>query len=162
MGSTHMQQDADLQANRRNKQDLRLWLRMLACTDLIETQVRERLRREFATTLPRFDFLSALYGAEDSLSMSEISHRLMVSNGNLTALAGRLEKEGLIQRVPWQQDRRTLHVSLTATGRGEFERMAAAHEHWIARMLGSLSDDEVDDLWRVLGTLKHALEAESP
>lgn len=143
----------------RNKQDLRLWLRMLACTDLIERDVRDSLRREFETTLPRFDFLSVLYSAEESLPMGEISHRLMVSNGNITALAERLEAEGMINRTPWPQDRRTLHVALTDKGRGQFERMAVVHEQWIAQVFSSLSDEEVDDLWRVLGTLKHALEA---
>lgn len=145
--------------NERSKQDLRLWLRMLACTNLIERDVRNRFRRGFGFTLPRFDFLAVLYRADDSLTMGEISHHLMVSNGNITALSERLESEGLISRTPWPRDRRRLHVALTDKGCGEFERMATAHEDWVAEMLTGLADDEIDDLWRLLGKLKHSLEA---
>ena len=38
-----------------NHQSLKLWLRMLSCTTLIETEIRSRLRTEFGITLPRFD-----------------------------------------------------------------------------------------------------------
>lgn len=149
----------ELSSNRRSKQDLRLWLRMLACTNLIERDVRSLLRRNFGVTLPRFDLLAVLYRADESLTMGELSHYLMVSNGNVTGLAERLESEGLISRTPWPQDRRTLHVTITSKGRHEFERMAAKHEQWVAELFEGLSDEEVDDLWRLLGTLKHGLEA---
>lgn len=146
------------QANDRSKQDLRLWLRMLACTTLIERDVRSLLRRNFDVTLPRFDFLAVLYGSDDSLTMGQLSHRLMVSNGNVTGLAERLEAEGLISRTPWPRDRRTLHVTITRKGRSEFERMAVMHEQWVAEMLSGLEDHEIDDLWRLLGRLKATLE----
>lgn len=146
------------ESNRRSKQDLRLWLRMLACTNLIERDVRDRLRRGFRVTLPRFDFLAVLYRVDESLTMGELSHHLMVSNGNITALAERLEAEGLIKRTPWPRDRRTLHVALTEQGASEFERMASEHEAWVADLFSGMNDEEVDALWRLLGTLKHALE----
>lgn len=144
--------------NRRSKQDLRLWLRMLACTNLIERDVRSLLRRSFHATLPRFDFLAVLYRADDSLSMGELSRRLMVSNGNVTGLAERLESEGLISRTPWPRDRRTLNVTITSDGQHEFERMAVMHEQWVAELFSGLSDAEADDLWRLLGRLKDTLE----
>lgn len=145
-------------SNERSKQDLRLWLRMLACTTLIERDVRGLLRRSFGVTLPRFDFLAVLYRADDSLTMGELSHRLMVSNGNVTGLAERLESEGLISRTPWPRDRRTLHVTITGKGQSEFERMAVMHEQWVAEMFAGLEDEEIDDLWRLLGRLKDTLE----
>jgi hypothetical protein len=37
---------------------LRIWLRLLTCTQLIEQQVRSRLREQFNTTLPRFDLMA--------------------------------------------------------------------------------------------------------
>ena len=42
------------------KDSLRLWLRLLTCTTLVEAEIRRRLREEVATTLPRFDLLAAL------------------------------------------------------------------------------------------------------
>lgn len=146
------------ESNTRSKQDLRLWLRMLICTNLIERDVRSLLRRNFHVTLPRFDFLAVLYRADDSLTMGELSHRLMVSNGNVTGLAERLESEGLISRTPWPRDRRTLHATITNKGRNEFERMAVMHEQWVAEMFSGLSDAEIDELWHLLGRLKDTLE----
>ena len=34
---------------------IKLWLRLLTCTSLIEGDLRTSLREEFNTTLPRFD-----------------------------------------------------------------------------------------------------------
>ena len=51
----------------------RLWLRMLTCTNLIESTLRSKMREEFSTTLPRFDFLAQLQRAPEGLSMGEIS-----------------------------------------------------------------------------------------
>ena len=39
---------------------LKLWLRLLTCSSLVETRVRSRLRAEFDCTLPRFDLVAAL------------------------------------------------------------------------------------------------------
>src|SRR5690606_27006706 len=40
--------------------ELRLWLRLLTCTTLIENEIRQRLRTEFDITLPRFDLMAQL------------------------------------------------------------------------------------------------------
>src|SRR6478735_2858684 len=81
---------------------LRSWLRLLECSTLVEGEVRRRLRDEFDTTLPRFDLLAQLDLAQrervPGLTMSELSRRLMVTNGNLTSLVERLVHERLISR----------------------------------------------------------------
>ena len=69
-----------------SKERLRLWLKLLKTSRLIEDQVRRRLRSELDTTLPRFDVMSALSRAPDGLKMSAISKRLRVSNGNICLL----------------------------------------------------------------------------
>src|ERR1700704_6699339 len=76
---------------------LRIWLRLLTCTQLIERQVRSRLREQFSTTLPRFDLLAQLERHREGLKMNELSRLLMVTGGNVTAIVDQLEKEGLVQ-----------------------------------------------------------------
>ena len=44
-----------------SKVRLRAWLKILKTSNLIEKTLRERLRDDCATTLPRFDVLSALW-----------------------------------------------------------------------------------------------------
>ena len=77
---------------------LRLWLRMLTCTQLIETRVRAALREQFDTTLPRFDLMAQLERAPEGLKMNELSRRMMVTGGNVTAITDQLVSEGLVQR----------------------------------------------------------------
>ncbi len=147
--------DGQTDVARPPKKLLRLWLRALTFTNMVEQRVRTRLRVEFGVTLPRFDVMAALYDApEEGLSMGEVSRRLKVSNGNVTGIVERLKKEGLIQRRTKPDDRRSQLVRLTDSGRTTFEEMAEAHEGWIASMLSGLSEEEVEQLKYLLGKAK--------
>jgi DNA-binding MarR family transcriptional regulator len=141
------------------KDDLRLWLRLLSCVTLIENEIRTRLRVSFDTTLPRFDYLAALHKAGGPLTMGDISKRLVVSNGNITAVTDRLLEEGLITRNRAANDRRTQYVELTAKGVETFETMAAQHETWIAAAFADLSDAEMHALMSLLAKTKLSARA---
>ena len=136
---------------------LKLWLRLLTCTNLIESTIRQRLRTEFDCTLPRFDLLAQLERSRDGLKMSELSRRLMVTGGNVTGLADQLEADGLLAREPVPDDRRATRVRLTASGRRRFAEMARAHEDWIATLMQSLTREEVAQLRSLLGKLKSGI-----
>jgi DNA-binding MarR family transcriptional regulator len=137
---------------------LRLWLRLLTCTQLIEGQVRSRLRGRFATTLPRFDLMSQLERDPQGLKMNELSRRMMVTGGNVTGIVDQLVAEGLVERQADPADRRALRVRLTRAGEGVFAEMARAHEEWIVATLAGLSRREHADLFRLLAKVKqHAL-----
>lgn len=138
---------------------LRLWLRLLSCTTLIENQVSSRLRATFDTTLPRFDVMAQLVRFPDGLLMSELSQRLMVSNGNITGLIDNLERDGLVERVLLPADRRARKVRLTAQGRTTFAEMARVHESWINDLLGCLSNEERQVFATLLGKIKQNVHA---
>ncbi|CAA9234573.1 MAG: Transcriptional regulator, MarR family [uncultured Craurococcus sp.] len=142
-----------------HKDELRLWLRLLTCTNLIEAEIRRRLRAEFDTTLPRFDLLAQLERHPGGLTLGEISRRMMVSNGNVTGLAARLEEEGLVERRVSATDRRAQSLRLTAKGRREFARQSSAHEGWVAELLGGLSLPEREALQRLLGRAKASVRS---
>ena len=136
--------------------ELRLWLRLLTCTTLIEGEVRRRLRDEFDVTLPRFDLMAQLDKASSGMTLGELSQRMMVSNGNVTGLVDRLVEQKLIERRPSPIDRRAMLVNLTAEGRKAFRTMARTHEGWIAEIFGELSRGEIDELMRLLAKTKAA------
>lgn len=138
---------------------LRLWLRLLAASATIERSVRQRLRREFGTTLPRFDVMAALERAPDGLSMSELSRRLMVTNGNTTALIAGLQRDGIVRRTESATDRRSVTVTLTDEGGRAFGRMAAAHARWVSELLGGLEDDDCRQLSQLLHELRVQVES---
>jgi DNA-binding MarR family transcriptional regulator len=140
-----------------DKLELRLWLRLLTCSHLIESEVRQRLRGRFATTLPRFDLMAQLDRAPQGLTMGELSSRLMVSNGNVTGLTDALVREGLVSRVPEPEDRRSLRIRLTPAGKRAFDAMTPVHEQWIDTMMQGLSRAEMAHLIELLGKLKQSL-----
>jgi DNA-binding MarR family transcriptional regulator len=137
-----------------HREELRLWLRLLTCTTLIEGEVRRRLRSEFGVTLPRFDLMAQLDRVPGGMTLSDLSRRMMVTNGNVTGLVDRLVEQGLVARRVSQKDRRSQLVSLTAAGRADFRAMADAHERWIDEMLGGVSRGDSAELMRLLGKAK--------
>lgn len=141
-----------------SQQSLRLWLRLLSCTRLIENQIRGQLRDCFDTTLPRFDVMAQLYRYPDGLRMGAISQKLMVTNGNITGIIEGLVQEGLVERSPDPADRRAFQVRLTAAGTTTFEEMAALHRGWITDLTDSLSDDEQQYLHALLTKLRDSLQ----
>lgn len=141
------------------REDLRLWLRLLTCATLVEAEIRRRLRRQFDTTLPRFDLLAQLDRAGDGLTLGEVSRRMMVSNGNVTGLAARLVAEGLVERRVDGADRRAQRLRLTPRGRREFARLSAAHHGWIEELFAGLSPAERAQLHRLLGRAKTSVRS---
>jgi DNA-binding MarR family transcriptional regulator len=141
-----------------SKDRLRLWLKVLKATKAVESDVRENLRREFATTLPRFDVMAALVQHEKGLKMSELSGVLKVSNGNVTGIVERLVEDGHVQRQKVEGDRRANLVRLTPAGRAEFARQAEAHEAWINAAFDGLTADEAQAIAGSLDAVARRLE----
>jgi len=134
--------------------ELRLWLRLLTCANLIEGEVRSRLRARFDVTLPRFDLMAQLDRAPEGMTLSDVSKRMMVSNGNVTGLVERLVESGHLDRRTSDEDRRVQVIRLTKPGRAEFRRMAAEHETWIAEMFSDLGEKDMRELMRLLARTK--------
>lgn len=154
--------DREFIARREDHSALRIWLRLLTCTQLIERRVRSNLREQFATTLPRFDLMAQLERYKGGLKMNELSRLLMVTGGNVTAIVDQLEKESLVERLDEPADRRAFRIRLTRAGEKIFAEMARAHEEWVVELLSGLSRREADDLLKLLAKLKsHAVEVVS-
>lgn len=149
--------DSETRATEDHHQALRLWLRLMAVTNFIESHVRQKLLANFETTLPRFDLMAQLERVPEGLKMNELSQRLMVTGGNVTGITDMLEKEGLVVREVDADDRRAFRVKLTRDGRRQFAKMAAEHEEWIITLFQGLSTKQKDQLILLLGDLKKQL-----
>lgn len=123
---------------------LRAWIRLLRLTRGAENQLRDFLRVNYNTTLPRFDVMATLFRAVEPVKMSDLSRMLLVSNGNATAVVDRLKSDGLVDRVPSETDRRVVMVNLTDAGRAQFETLARAHEIEVDRILAHLGAEDLD------------------
>jgi DNA-binding MarR family transcriptional regulator len=146
--------DMEARAHSEHPEALRLWLRLLTCTQIVEKQVRTKLRERFDTTLPRFDLMAQLERAPEGLKMNELSRRMMVTGGNITGITDQLVAEGLVDRVDVEGDRRAYRVRLTAKGRKLFHDMAHQHESWIVEAFAGLSGKDLSTLHRLLGKVK--------
>ncbi|MHA6345328.1 MarR family winged helix-turn-helix transcriptional regulator [Roseivivax sp. CAU 1761] len=131
---------------------------MLKSTRRVESALRDRLRTEFDTTLPRFDVMAALARYDQGLKMSALSGVLRVSNGNVTGIVDRLAEDGLVVRVQVPGDRRASLVRLTRKGEQEFARQAAAHEAWIGELLEDFTAAEANGLCDRFDALTHRNE----
>ena len=151
--------DAETRANTDHHDALRVWLRMLATTTLIESRVRALLQERFATTLPRFDLMAQLERVPAGLKMGDLSRRMMVTGGNVTGITDLLEREGLVVRSADPDDRRALRVCLTAAGRKAFRAMAETHERWIVEAFGALDRNELGRLADLLARIRQHVRA---
>ena len=146
--------DMEARAHSEHPEALRLWLRLLTCTQIVEKQVRSQLRERFDTTLPRFDLMAQLERAPEGLKMNELSRRMMVTGGNVTGITDQLAAEGLVDRLDVEGDRRAYRVRLTPKGRRLFHEMARQHEDWIVAAFAGLSAKDISNLHRLLGKVK--------
>jgi len=149
-------------AEQPSKQRLRLWIRLLRATRFIEGEIRERLRREMDTTLPRFDVMAALDRAGKPMTMTELSRYLMVSNGNVTGIIDRLADDGLVTRSRQPADRRSHVVELTEVGKAAFADMAGAHERWVDELLAPVDMDDAIDAIDILKRFERARRGPFP
>lgn len=148
------QLDIESRITEDHHESLRVWLRLLACTQLIERRLRQRLQRRLGTTMPRFDLMAQLERVPEGLKMIELSHRLMVTGGNITGITDQLEDEGLVVRDPDPEDRRAYRVKLTKEGQRVFRRMATEHEQWVIELFDGLSSADKRALIDLLARLK--------
>ena len=137
-----------------------LWLRLLTCSTVIEKRVRRRFEERFQTTLPRFDVMAALDRAPDGLTMGQLSRKLLVSNGNITAVVRQLSGQGLLSTTAAADDRRTSIVALTEEGRLYFAELAQAHHGWVEAMLAGMPADRQKLLFELLAELKVSIGSE--
>lgn len=149
--------DHETRATDDDHEALRVWLRMLTCTNLVESRLRSLLRTRFDSTLPRFDLMAQLDRNPDGLKMRELSRRLMVTGGNVTGLTDKLVEEGLVERRDDPRDRRAYSVHLTPAGKLAFRQMAKHHETWIIDLFGGLNHTEKAQLLDLLERLKRHL-----
>ncbi|WP_277980249.1 MarR family winged helix-turn-helix transcriptional regulator [Sphingomonas phyllosphaerae] len=140
--------------------DVRVWLRLLSCSTVMEKRLRRRLVEHHATTLPRFDVLAALDRQSAGMTMSELSRALLVSNGNVTLLVRQLEQDGMVASRVASGDARSSIVALTEEGRAHFRTLAESHHRWVQAMLAGVPRDELATLYRLLALVKSSIAAE--
>lgn len=136
---------------------VRLWLRMLTCTTLIESELRKQFRLQFDSTLPRFDILAQLDRRRDGMTLGDLAKCLMVSPGNVTPIIERLVADRLVARSISEFDRRVQIVCLTEEGRKKFRKMAKKNRQIMAGIFRDLKPSQIAALSKLLSETKSAV-----
>ena len=85
-----------------------------------EAMNREHLR-PLGLTTSQFDIVATL-GNTDGMTFKTLGEKTLITKGALSGIVDRLERDGIVERVPGRDDRRTVVVRLTRVGVRLFER----------------------------------------
>ncbi|WP_305094589.1 MarR family winged helix-turn-helix transcriptional regulator [Prescottella sp. R16] len=132
---------------------------MAAVTSVVRAQqimmarVEETLK-PFGLTFSRYELLTLLtFTRSGALPMAKASARLQVHPTSVTNAVDRLEKAGLVRRVPHPTDRRATLVEITDAGRDLSRRATEALNAAVFADPG-LAPDKIDTLIRILTELR--------
>jgi len=133
--------------------------RIKRCAMLLEQSIDANFA-QFGLNLWEFDMLATLRrsGAPYRLSPTELFSALMVTSGTMTHRLKRLEASGLIERVPNEQDARSMLVQLTRKGLALINDVVEIHVEKERELLAALSPAALAALDGHLSTLLYALE----
>ncbi len=107
-----------------------------------------RFLAEYGLTESQFGTLEAIYHL-GPMYQAEIGEKLLVSAGNMTMVISNLERQGLVCRERYPQDRRQITVSLTDEGHQLIRDMFPDHAQKIADLMGVLCPEEQEELGRL-------------
>lgn len=96
-------------------------------------------------TLTQFAVLEALYHL-GPMSLSDIAEKVLTTGGNLTMVAGNLQRDGLVKRQKSPEDGRVQILMLTPKGKSMMRRVFPIHAAAIAEFMGALNTEELEQL----------------
>lgn len=93
--------------------------------------------------------------------ISELGARLRLDKSSISGLVDRAATRGLVERVPSTEDRRAVHVRLTADGRSAIEAAEREFDADVAALLDPLSADDQRLLMRLISSVVAAQAREA-
>ncbi|WP_379156775.1 MarR family winged helix-turn-helix transcriptional regulator [Paenibacillus sp. sgz5001063] len=99
-----------------------------------------------------FMVLEVLYH-RTRIPLQQIGEKILVTSGSITYNIDKLEKRGLLKRVPCSEDRRVTYAEITDTGRELFDHIFPRHVSSIHSMMSGLNGEEKDQAIQLLKKL---------
>lgn len=137
-----------------------VWIRLAKCHAKLLKELRTFEDRP-DMTMAQFDMLAQLSRHPDGMTSSDLARALLVTAGNVTGLAERLEARGWVERRPHPNDGRARVLVLSAEGAEVARREIAAHERKIVEVMGALSDSALTRMNRDLERLSASLDEQN-
>jgi MarR family transcriptional regulator, 2-MHQ and catechol-resistance regulon repressor len=109
-------------------------------------------------SITEFSVLEVLY-LKEKQTIHQIGNSVLISSGSMTYVIDKLEQRGLINRIACPDDRRVIHVMLTADGHELMKKIMPKHQELVDNMLGSLNNDEAEILVELLKKVRERAES---
>lgn len=136
---------------------LSMWVKLARAAATFARLTELDIRR-YGLTAPQFAALETL-GHLGPLKLGELCRKQLVTGGNMTVVIDNLEKEGLVERVHSTEDRRAIMVRLTKKGEKLFREIFRQHAAYVTELASVLTQEEQEELGRLLKKLGLALQA---
>jgi DNA-binding MarR family transcriptional regulator len=134
---------------------LRAWQLYFETSLALMSVLEAEFERDTDLTFPTYDVLVHLEDDPDGLRMNDLAERILYSNSGLTRVVDRLERDGYVQRVRPENDRRSIFVVLTDAGRSVMERARRRHRESIEEHFARhLTDADIKTLTRAFEKLR--------
>lgn len=135
----------------KSRRAVALWLRILRLANTKSTLLGERLRARNLSPA-QFDVIAQV-GSAEGLTQRDLAGKLVVTEGNVTQLLDKLEKQGLVTR---HTDGRCNRLGLTEAGRHLYQEVVPEQNRLIAEKFSALDDVEQEQLRRLLRKLSRS------
>src|SRR5689334_4070614 len=131
------------------------WARLVRAEQTVLEKIEAELKAAGLPALSWYDVLLELSRAQDGrLRPLELERRTLLAQYNASRLIDRMEKAGLVARLPHPEDGRGQLVAITNEGRAMQKRIWKVYGPAIARHVGErLSRGEATELARLLRKL---------
>lgn len=119
----------------------------------------KRIQKEFGISIPQLLCLTYLGSVQAyQATHKQLTEYLNLNSSTVTGIINRLEKKGLIARLPKKGDKRTTYVALTSAGYKLLKNTPNLMHEKLARNLHKLSAAQIDQIKTSLGLLIDVLE----
>lgn len=118
-----------------------------------------KMSRGYGLTSPQSGVLRILF-TQGPLSSAELSRRLLVTPSNITGIIDRLEKKGLVERLPKEGDRRVTMIALTHEGAARSQSLPDPIEKKLISGLGHLEEETVAQFSETMRRLIDLIDAQ--
>jgi MarR family transcriptional regulator, 2-MHQ and catechol-resistance regulon repressor len=122
--------------------------------------IQERIRDEMSKnklSITEFSVLEVLF-YQGKQTIQQIGNRILISSGSMTYVIDKLEQKGIIKRNDCREDRRVIHITLTAEGMEMLENIMPKYQEMVDSIFGDLTDDESELLVNSLNKVSNRVK----
>lgn len=108
--------------------------------------------QNYGLTISEFGILEVLYN-KGQVPIQQIGAKVLISSGTMTYNLDKLERKGLVKRIPSAKDRRVIQITLTEAGRTMFDEIFPVHAKSMQQAMKGLTRKQQKDAIQLLKLL---------